>query len=218
MPISLYKIFSVSHYKTSIVLHGFFYARGYFGVLYLPPWRTTKSAYKITVLCKFLHVELLSQPQTWRAHHQVFNFLKSAARGSKVSTVGIVTSTIQGLIPGEVYIFMFSKRLWGSNSLYSKGSGTLSSEGYADHSFLSSAVVKREWSNTSTSPYACTAWTGATLQSVTCPCIVDSRTWEVEVTTVLDKQSADLESERYTYVYWMQYTSAAYKHGDCAEL
>jgi hypothetical protein len=76
---------------------------------------TTKPAYKITVLCEFLHVALLSQPQTftklrhWRARHQVFNFFKSAAaRGSKVSIVGIVTSTIRGLIPGGVYIFMFS--------------------------------------------------------------------------------------------------------------
>ena len=159
MPISLYKNFSVSHYKTSIVLHGFFFhARGYFGVLYLPSRRTKKSAYKTTVLCEFLHAELLSQPQTftklryWWAHHQAFNFLKSAARGSKVSIVGIVPSTIRGLIPGGAYIFMFSKRLWGSNSLYSKRSGTLSSEGYADHSFLSSAAVNREWSNTSTSP------------------------------------------------------------------
>jgi hypothetical protein len=98
---------------------------------------TTMSAYKITVLCEFLYVELLSQPKTftklryWRAHRQVFNFFKSAARGSKVSIVGIVTSTIRGLIPGGVYIFIFSKRLWGPPSFYSKGSGTLSSEGYA---------------------------------------------------------------------------------------
>jgi len=120
MPISSSKIFfSVSHYKTSIVLHVFFYARGHFGVLYLPSWITTKLASKITVLCQFLHVALLSQPQTfsklryWRAHHQVFNFFKSAARGSTISIVGIVTSTIRGLIPGGGYIFMFSKRLWG---------------------------------------------------------------------------------------------------------
>lgn len=158
-PFHYIRIFQLAITKHPSFCTGFFFhARGYFGVLYLPSRRTKKSAYKTTVLCEFLHAELLSQPQTftklryWWAHHQAFNFLKSAARGSKVSIVGIVPSTIRGLIPGGAYIFMFSKRLWGSNSLYSKRSGTLSSEGYADHSFLSSAAVNREWSNTSTSP------------------------------------------------------------------
>jgi len=100
---------------------------------------------------------------------------------------------------------MFSKRLWSSASLYSKGSGTLSSEGYADHSSLSSAAVKREWSNTSTSPTPSQRGEGQhyLLQSLVRPRIVDARTWKVEGTTASDKHSADLKSGRYIYVYWI---------------
>jgi hypothetical protein len=143
----------------------FFYARRYYGVLYLPSSRSTKSASTTTVLCGFLYVELFSHPQPTTK----LRYLKSAARGSKVGiVVGTVTSTIRSLIPGGFYIFMSSERLWGSPTLYSKGNGTLPSEGYADHSSLSTAAVKREWSNTSTSPYAFTAWTGATLPFTIC--------------------------------------------------